>query len=258
LAQHHVTFPNVSATFLLTERCADPLNMPEFYEQSTEFTWSVEPVVEVDSLLWSAFGPDNGLVAVAQDRIFFRGNHFLAQDTTVLLYDFSMTVGDTAYYDLLYLEDHAVVQSIDTLTISGQQRLRFLLNNDDVWVQGVGSLLGFFRPIQPVSLGCWFADLSFCGYYISDAGKPYTICTDFVLTQDEPPLDRVLISAGPSVGDFVVRGTRSGTRFMIFDARGALVQTGHFSEAITRVHLGVPPGLYMLRWPTGVAKLLVE
>lgn len=259
MAQHHVTFPNVSATFLLTERCADPLNMPEFYEQSTEYTWSVDPVVEVDSLHWSAFGPDIGLVAVSHDRIYFRGDHFLVQDSTVLLYDFSLTVGDTAYCDFLYLENHSIVVSIDTLTISGQQRLRFFLNNEDIWVQGIGSLMGFFRPIEPVSLGCSFADLSFCGYYLNDEGEPYTICTDFGLTQEEVRLDRVMISAGPSVGDFLVQGTRSGTRFMIVDGRGAFVQTGQFSETMTRLQLGeVPPGLYLLHWPTGVAKLLVE
>ena len=79
----------------------------------------------------------------------------LNNDTSLhLLYDFSLEIGDTAYYDN-FLQEYAIV--IDTLAysepiISGIHPKIMQLSNGDEWLRGIGSLRHPFRPIASQSL----------------------------------------------------------------------------------------------------------
>ncbi len=73
------------------------------------------------------------------------------QDSAVVLYDFSLNVGDTAYY-----EDNSgtggqdipvTVTQVTYETIEGELRKKMILSNQDKWLQGVGSLI---HPLWPV------------------------------------------------------------------------------------------------------------
>lgn len=258
-AQNHHTFPNVNATFRVTSLCADPLNMPQFYEQVVEYTYAFEPVLEVDSLSWSALEPDMGLIAVDGDRIYLRGGPFLEGDSTILLYDLSLGLGDTAYFDQYHLYDHATVTHIDTILVSGFERRRLTLSNGDQWVQGIGSLVDPLRPIYPTPFGCGFSDMEFCGSYLDDEDGPYTICLDMHVGMDRMTVPSITVQRLPGSRSFMLEGTQPGMQYEIFDPSGRNITSGTFNSGYTFVHLrDASSGLHLLRCETGTLKLVVE
>lgn len=232
--------------------------MPNFYYQYQEYGFSFEPVVEVDSLVWSAIGPGLGLVAVEGERIYYRGGHFLASDTTMLFYDFGLGVGDTAYFDTYLANEFAVVTSIDTVTVSGQERRRLFLNNEDIWIQGIGSVMDFFRPIHPTPLGCSLEEFEFCGNYVDDNGGPYTICSDFSVAIEERSEPTIRIVPNPCSGQVIVEGAANGMAYSITDGAGRSVMSGTLVGQATQLHLGAKqPGLYFLRTESGVVRFVI-
>lgn len=258
-AQNHHTFPNVNATFRVTSLCADPLNMPQFYEQVVEYTYAFEPVFEMDSLSWSALEPDMGLIAVNGDRIYLRGGPFLEGDSTILLYDLSLEIGDTAYFDQYHLFDHVTVTHIDTMLVSGFERRRLTLSNGDQWVQGIGSLVDPLRPIYPIPFGCEFSSMEFCGSYLDDEDEPYTICLDMHVGMDRMSVPSIMVHRLPEGRSFMLEGTQSGMRYVVVDPSGRYITSGTFNSAYTFVHLrDVSAGLHLLRYETGTLKLAVE
>lgn len=70
-----------------------------------------------------------------------------------LLYDFSLKIGDTAYFSYRS-NDYAIVYDIDTILIQGQNKLRLYLSPDSEgqWVQGLGSTN---HPLFPKINYCW-------------------------------------------------------------------------------------------------------
>lgn len=248
----------MDATFLTTLRCADPLNMPNFYYQYQDYSFSFEPVVEVDSLVWSTIGPGLGLVAVEGERIYYRGDHFLSSDTTMLFYDFGLGLGDTAYFDTYSTYDHVVVTMVDTILLSGRERKRFFMNNEDIWVQGIGSLMDFFRPIHPTPLGCTLDALEFCGNYVDEAGAAYTVCSDFSVAIEEHATPPLRIVPNPSSEMIIVEGTRNGMPYSITDATGRRVLSGTSSEYATSIQIEIQqPGIYFLTAGSSVVRFVI-
>lgn len=76
--------------------------------------------------------------------------HFVSpnEDTSRLIYDFSVRVGDTIQIDGLDSTYSAYIQDIDTITIDEHPRKRFTLRGardfHDEWIDGIGSLYGLF------------------------------------------------------------------------------------------------------------------
>lgn len=98
---------------------------------------------------------------------------FCRFDTTdILLYDFSLNVGDTVCTDASFYGGYMgpylqcrVLDSIDSININGEYRKRFFLNGGmqgNVWIEGIGAIdgEGLFAPI---------ADICTCGfeYYLA-------------------------------------------------------------------------------------------
>lgn len=74
------------------------------------------------------------------------------EDTSRLIYDFSVRVGDTIQIDGLDSTYSAYIQDIDTVTIDEYPRKRFILrgahNFHDEWIEGIGSLYGLFATFK--------------------------------------------------------------------------------------------------------------
>lgn len=169
------------------------------FESSTSFcghTWSVHN--------WPTFG-DPGVAYVRNE-----GQRTLLRRTTdcedkeYLLYDFSMDVGDSVYaplnMDLLPVDTTIfVLQDIDTVVYSGGlPRRRFSLLYDrcndgqvwspDQWIEGIGSLM---HPFYPVECVCDFCEQTLTLLCYDSAGvqlyqdATYGTCDTLITGVDE-------------------------------------------------------------------------
>lgn len=73
--------------------------------------------------------------------------HHVYQDSVVALYDFTLSPGDTGYFDTSNQDFPVIVESVSYITIDGQLRKKLIFDNSEVWIQGVGSLT---HPLWPV------------------------------------------------------------------------------------------------------------
>ncbi len=113
--QNDTIFPNVNAEFQLAWPCMEPPNNPYvFYENHT---FEAQPAISMDGLEWGTVDPPGGMGLIAVDalRVFYHsldGQHIPA-GTTVVLYDFGLAIGDTAYWDEYYGFGHALLVQIE-------------------------------------------------------------------------------------------------------------------------------------------------
>ncbi|MFZ1332512.1 MAG: T9SS type A sorting domain-containing protein [Flavobacteriales bacterium] len=257
-AQNHRTFPNVSAIFTEDWPCQDATYGP--WTMSLYYTYSAEPTVQFQGLDWGEFGNGGGneFIAVSGQQVLYRSTVGL-QDTVIVLYDFSLNVGDTAYYDQYYDFGFAVVQSTDTVDLNGHTRKRLFLSNEDVWVEGIGSLEGIYRPFWTTPLGCVDPVYTFCGNYIDDDQVPYTICTDLLLDIPIPDKQLFSIAPNPTTGEFLILGTLSNEAYQIRDVAGRVVLNGITTEKRTQIEQShLIAGTYFVVLGQATLKLIVE
>lgn len=104
-------------------------------------------------------------------KIYYKGERihsFKPIDNEIILYDFSLEIGDTIYYfnfyNILY---RLIVEDIDTIQIGNSLRKKFTFNHwRSKWIEGIGSTRGllfadrgdFFGPtiIEDNDLICFF------------------------------------------------------------------------------------------------------
>ncbi|HQW05621.1 MAG TPA: T9SS type A sorting domain-containing protein [Flavobacteriales bacterium] len=253
------TFPNVGAEFSLAWPCMDPINGSwTAYETQT---YQAQPSVQFIGLDWGEFGPSIGRIAVDGERVLLWGTsgEYLPIDSIVTLYDFGLLVGDTAYFDNYYFYDHAVIQQIETVQILGRERRRFHLNNDDVWLEGIGSLFGVLRPIWITPLGCADPAYTFCAEYEDDLDEPYTWCSEIILTVAEPWTPVLAVGPNPNDGHFTLTGTAQGDHYRLNDAAGRTFGTGTVSGTSEAFDLSrLSEGIYFLRVRGSAVKVVVQ
>lgn len=97
-------------------------------------------------------------------------------DSAVVLYDFGLEIGDTAYWEHNSgsgnQTEPVIVEDVYYTTISGHQLKKMELSNSDVWVQGIGSLTHPFWPV----MSHFEINFIFC--------EVYAMYTDFVDISD--------------------------------------------------------------------------
>jgi hypothetical protein len=139
-------YPNLEAYFIYEEyfNSGDSITSESLLIEQLKYR------VFNDSLI--VRNPDTLCILVLDSiQVYYKLNN----DTSFhLLYDFSLEIGDTAYYDN-FLQEYAIV--IDTLAysepiISGIHPKIMQLSNGDEWLRGIGSLRHPFRPIASQSL----------------------------------------------------------------------------------------------------------
>ena len=85
---------------------------------------------------------------------------YYKNDIEIVLYDFSLDIGDTIFYEKQYGNPESVyykvVDSIGTIQLNGEQRKKWYLttsmyNMKDIWIEGIGSVIryGLLNPIMP-------------------------------------------------------------------------------------------------------------
>lgn len=122
--------------------------------------------------IYSAARGVSDLIGAIREDTLLKKVYFHNFSNEIVLYDFSLNVGDTIYYstNLYYsLDYYKVVNNIDSISINGQFRKRWYLTNSymgmpDTWIEGIGSVYryGLLYPILP--------DI------VTDASTPYFGC----------------------------------------------------------------------------------
>ncbi len=99
-----------------------------------------------------------GAMRETQKRVFF--NDF---ENETLLYDFGLSVSDTFRSTNLGCPIELIVSATDTVTIfNGEKRQRTRFNNEEEWIQGIGSLNGLMQVGVYQCGSDMFYDLSCC------------------------------------------------------------------------------------------------
>ena len=79
------------------------------------------------------------------------------QPDEFLLYDFSVNVGDTIHSTAIHgaISRLPVVTRIDTITLRNGEKRKKIYMNQDIWIEGIGSLNGFIKPYtESVTCDC--------------------------------------------------------------------------------------------------------
>jgi len=249
-AQDDRIFPNISAQFDLAWPCIDPSNGP--WTAFDGYTFEAEPHVTMLDLDWGRLlqgANELGLVAVDGERILYHGSDgsYVEAGLMVQIYDFALEVGDTAYWDAYYAFGPTVVSSIDTLNVEGRDRRLFRLDNEDRWLEGIGSLMGFFRPVYETPLGCGDPLFSYCADYRDEMGVEYSVCSDQMLSIEEASSEVPRVHPNPALDAFWIELDADEGSFMMYDALGAIVRRGIITDGSTFVpRSDLAPGMYFL------------
>lgn len=260
--QNDTIFPNVNAEFQLAWPCMEPPNNP--YVLYENHTFEAQPAISMDGLEWGTVDPPGGMGLIAVDalRVLYHGldGQHIPAGTTVVLYDFDLAVGDTAYWDEYNGFGHALLVQIDTVSVLGRARRQFTFNNGDHWLEGIGSLMGLFRPLYQSSFGCADPTFSYCADYVDEDAVAYTICSeDIALGLDIQNAEVKKIHPNPSNGRFTLTTTSASGSYRVLDTRGSEIRRGHLQGRETVVDLmGAAPGLYVMEVNGHRPKLIIE
>jgi hypothetical protein len=259
--QNDTIFPNANAEFQLAWPCMEPPNNP--YTAYENHTFEAQPSIFMDGLDWGTVDPPGGMGLIAVDglRVLYHGvdGQHIPAGTTVVLYDFGLEIGDTAYWDAYYGFGHALLVQIDTISVLGRDRRHFTLNNGDHWLEGIGSLMGLFRPLYQTPLGCADPTFTYCANYVDDDAVSYTVCSDMFLGASTPNIAVALIHPNPSNGRFTIAATSRSGSYRVVDACGSEIQRGRLQGNETVVELmTAAPGLYIFEVNGHRTKLIIE
>ena len=261
-AQNDTIFPNVSAELTFAWPCKEPGT--GFYWNTYTHTFQAEPVVLMDSLEWGTLDPGNptALIAVIGDKVLYHGvdGSYVPAGTTIVLYDFGLSVGDTAYWDDYYTDDYVSVVQIDTIEVVGRERRQFTLTNGDRWLEGIGSLMGLFRPFYMESLGCADPVFTYCAEYTDVDGAAYSICSeDIPAATAEYALIAQDVYPNPGNGLITIVSPNAHVPYQVLDACGRTVARGRLQGREARVDMtSMRAGLYVVLLDGRTSKLIIE
>ena len=164
-------------------------------------------------------------------------------DEEVLLYDFSLSVGDTAK---ITSGEILIVTSIDTITIGNSERKRFHLSYPSgfstraQWVEGIGNLekgLLFTSGAYPFSVGSTL----YCfkeNDEILYLNEEYSDCyPDFANIQEYQKEEySISVYPNPAKEKIIFRFSENGIKqIKIYDSKGALIDTIEVSDNLLEV-----------------------
>ena len=192
------------------------------------------------------------------------------QDEEELLFNFSLSIGDTAHVfglglepELIedYISDY-VVEEVYYENFNGINRkvIKFPL---DRWIEGIGSSVGIFRGFGPYFSGVY--GLQECVYvdgemiYHNDFGE----LNCGVLSTSENELN-VAIYPNPAIDHFTIKGIQGNAILEIRDLRGRLIQSENINSSAQIINLDneLNSGIYLVRISSGAKqftqRLLIE
>ena len=146
--------PNHFAYWEMVYEQYDPNATPEV--DYNLFNSEIYGPIDWNGTTWTYIIEDNavaGLMRSDSGKVYCRGlsmplPYFYAPPDTAekLLYDFTMEIGDTAYYTYVDYDSPVTVESIGVSDLLGVPKKTWFLSDGETIVQGLGSSKGLFRP----------------------------------------------------------------------------------------------------------------
>ena len=95
-----------------------------------------------------------GAFREVEGKVYYKGSDYwdFNTDSVVLLYDFTAVIGDTVRTGSW---QEFVIQGVDSVMVDGQLRKRLLTDWGHYWIEGIGSMSGFFYPISEIPISYW-------------------------------------------------------------------------------------------------------
>lgn len=148
-AQQYIPFPMNNA--LWTYRIVGSMNPP--------YEWthidSLGGIITIDTIQYASVYEEDYLKGGIREDSAEKKIYFNDYSQEIVLYDFSLSIGDTIFYPTP-LDNYKVVTDIDSILVAGQYRKRFQLINalysmPDTWIEGIGSVYryGLLNPYYP-------------------------------------------------------------------------------------------------------------
>jgi hypothetical protein len=180
-------------------------------------------------------------------------------DFEEVIYDFSLTVGDSVYVDSIYYSPtyaHATI--VDSVLVGRSFRKRIQFDNPpEVWIEGIGSLYSPFNPIRwcmqmgagslllcvSDSTGNLYMSPEYNSCYLdttmTDRKENGSICSE-VKIMSNPMHESCVINTGRNAGEF--------TSYNLYNSAGLLVQKGKIQNVeFTLQRNELPDGIYLLQ-----------
>ncbi len=181
----------------------------------------------------------------------------------ILLWDFSLGVGDTLPLTPIQQTAGVVVEEIDSFLVGTEYIHKFYISvPDPEWIiEGIGSANGLIEAMVPES-GC-----SYSGECLSVNGTTVwqksasSACLYTVGVDDESQTYDVVVFPNPSSGEFFISGLPSGVfDVQVIDASGRIVRSEIFDGNSVRLD-GLSNGVWLLKisgddfiWQTRVVR----
>lgn len=167
----------------------------------------------------------------------------------VLLYDFSLNVGDTLHSTYYMPYDTLICSSIENITLlNGEIRKKFIFNSYPAgfmyYIESIGGINGLFEPILP-------GFESFSGYFCVSENNDNllgTRCDNYFVNINEADKLKFLIAPNPAHESFQINVDLSDSAmiFKLIDVNGKEVLHKTITQEVTTIPInGVPPGMYL-------------
>jgi hypothetical protein len=207
-----------------------------------------------------------GLFRVVGDQVYYKhtdtADFLIPFDTSeVLLYDFSLNVGDTIkYYRHGVVVAASRVTSVDTVVINGEplRRWNFMGGGQyllqQFWIEGIGSDLGFFPYHEKFEGGLHLACFHQAGedYPVQLYGASSCETVDIMRPEFKPEFR---LFPNPSKGTFVIEPagySGEAVQIAICNTAGMLLRTLETHDTSISIDLSdQPDGVFILHFITG-------
>jgi len=184
---------------------------------------------------------------VALKKVYF---DFGSAGSESLLYDFNLTVGDTMFGSGQWVNDCAVISSVDSILINGSYRKQLILSTMPPYsvIEGIGSTSGLFEPLCPFE---YFGDLlcfSQNGQTFYSAGT--AACNNFTYVKENSLMKQFHFSPNPFNYALTItlnEPVKSGS-YILYNSLGAVARQGIFQDqTFTIFKETLKPGIYILK-----------
>lgn len=181
-------------------------------------------------------------------------------DDEILIYDFSLEVGDTMFSNSPsgYLNyDNCIITGIDTIEIENNQlRRRFKINyTKDFWVEGIGSLGGLFNPIMDYIIGshCELTCLKHneTAIYVNNPECEKCFCTLLTSVEKlEKGKDFISIYPNPTTNDLTIdiKNEKGIASIKLFNSYGKQLENRELNSFPAKLNIDyLPKGVYIVQ-----------